>query len=170
MLQKVISTFSHINFPKPTSLVNGYAITYYADGSINQEGIFKDDKLIKAQTNTAYAMTQEEKGNVGACISAAMFLGTLYKEGPKLAESLVKQLGVQEYYTLIAVATRASKRVNNLSGSDLTTTKTQIRINSTIYIETMKIGGTTALALVLLTLQTHHKMCKDAPDRWGWPL
>ena len=120
--------------------------------------------------NTANAMTQEEKGNVGACLSAGMFLSTMYKEKPKLTESLVKQLGVQEYKMLMAAATRAMKRINNLLGSDLTTTKTQIRVNSTIYIETMKIGGTTALALLLVTLQTHHKMCKDAPDRWGWPL
>jgi hypothetical protein len=27
--------------------LNGYAITYYADGSINQEGIFKDDKFVE---------------------------------------------------------------------------------------------------------------------------
>jgi len=32
------------------SQLNGYAVTYYADGSINQEGIFKDDKFLKAQT------------------------------------------------------------------------------------------------------------------------
>ena len=29
--------------------LNGYAITYYADGSINQEGIFKDDKFLYTQ-------------------------------------------------------------------------------------------------------------------------
>ena len=29
--------------------LNGYAITYYANGSINQEGIFKDDKFLYAQ-------------------------------------------------------------------------------------------------------------------------
>ena len=29
--------------------LNGYAITYHADGSINQEGIFKDDKFLYAQ-------------------------------------------------------------------------------------------------------------------------
>ena len=29
--------------------LNGYAITYYADGSINQEGIFKDDVFLYAQ-------------------------------------------------------------------------------------------------------------------------
>ena len=27
--------------------LNGYAITYYADGSIYQEGIFKDDVLVE---------------------------------------------------------------------------------------------------------------------------
>ncbi len=32
------------------SQLNGYAVTYYADGSINQEGIFKDNKFLKAQT------------------------------------------------------------------------------------------------------------------------
>ena len=26
--------------------LNGHAVTYYADGSINQEGIFKDDKFL----------------------------------------------------------------------------------------------------------------------------
>ena len=119
---------------------------------------------------TAHAMTQEEKGNVGACLSAGVFLSTMYNNNPKLTESLVKQLGVQEYKTLMAAATRAMKRIKNLSGSDLTTTRTQIEVNSTIYVETMKIGGTTALALLLVALQTHHKMCKDAPDRWGWPL
>ena len=29
--------------------LNGYAIIYYADGSIDQEGIFKDDKFLYAQ-------------------------------------------------------------------------------------------------------------------------
>ena len=29
--------------------LNGYAITYYADGSINQEGIFKNNKFLYAQ-------------------------------------------------------------------------------------------------------------------------
>ena len=29
--------------------LNGYAITYYADGSINQKGIFKDDKFLSEQ-------------------------------------------------------------------------------------------------------------------------
>ena len=32
------------------SQLNGYAVTYYADGSINKEGIFKDDKFLYAQT------------------------------------------------------------------------------------------------------------------------
>ena len=120
--------------------------------------------------NNAYAMAGEEKGNLGACMSAGIFLGTMYKNQPKLWASVVKQLGVQENKTLMSAATRAMKRINNLSGSDLTTTKTQVQVNTTIYVETMKIGGNTALALILLALQTHHKMCKDAPDRWGWPL
>lgn len=120
--------------------------------------------------NNAYAMAGEEKGNLGACMSAGIFISTMYKNQPKLMETVVKQLGVQEYKTLMASATRAMKRIKNLSGSNLTTTKTQIQVNSTIYVETMKIGGTTALALLLVLLQTHHKMCKDAPDRWGWPL
>jgi len=29
--------------------LNGYAITYYADGSINQEGVFKDDVLVEEE-------------------------------------------------------------------------------------------------------------------------
>ena len=29
--------------------LNGYAITYYANGSINQEGIFKDDVFLYTQ-------------------------------------------------------------------------------------------------------------------------
>ena len=29
--------------------LNGYAITFYADGSINQEGIFKDDVLVEEE-------------------------------------------------------------------------------------------------------------------------
>jgi hypothetical protein len=120
--------------------------------------------------NTAYAMTQEEKGNLGACMSAGIFISTMYKKQPKLMETVVKQLGVQEYKTLMNAAMRAMKRIKNLSGSDLTTTRTQIQVNTKIYIETMKIGGTTALALLLVALQTHHKFCKDAPDRWGWPL
>ena len=36
--------------------LNGYAITYYADGSINQEGIFKDDKFLYAQKKTKSAL------------------------------------------------------------------------------------------------------------------
>lgn len=33
----------------PGDKLNGYAITYYADGSISQEGIFKDDEFLYAQ-------------------------------------------------------------------------------------------------------------------------
>ena len=33
--------------------LNGHAITYYADGSINKEGIFKDDKFLYAQKRSS---------------------------------------------------------------------------------------------------------------------
>lgn len=37
--------------------LNGYAITYYADGSVNQEGLFKDDKFLHAQKKSTVNST-----------------------------------------------------------------------------------------------------------------
>jgi hypothetical protein len=50
-------TYTHANGRKEVGefkndKLNGYAIKYYADGSIDQEGIFKDDKFLYAQTKT----------------------------------------------------------------------------------------------------------------------
>ena len=39
---KWVGTFENDN-------LNGYAITYYADGGINQEGIFKDNEFLYTQ-------------------------------------------------------------------------------------------------------------------------
>ena len=37
--------------------LNGYAITHYADGSINQEGIFKDDKFLYTEKRSKPVIT-----------------------------------------------------------------------------------------------------------------
>ena len=47
--------------------LNGFAIIYYADGSINQEGIFKDDKFLYTQKRTANVST------LPACPSSGYF-------------------------------------------------------------------------------------------------
>ena len=37
--------------------LNGYAVTYYADGSIDQEGIFKNDKLLYTEKRSKPIIT-----------------------------------------------------------------------------------------------------------------
>ena len=60
--------------------LNGYAITYYADGSINQEGIFKDDKFLKAQTKPKASKVFSSVQNEGltALPSKKDFLDAIY--------------------------------------------------------------------------------------------
>ena len=45
MASKEVGTFEN-------DKLNGYAIKYFADGSVNKEGIFKDDEFLYAQTKT----------------------------------------------------------------------------------------------------------------------
>ena len=62
------------------SQLNGYAVTYYADGSINQEGIFKDDKFLKAQTKPKAPKVFSSVQNEGltALPSEKNFLDAIY--------------------------------------------------------------------------------------------
>ena len=54
-------------------VLNGYAITYYADGSINQEGIFKDDKFLYAQNSKYPSCPSDQTKRYHDCFGTYVF-------------------------------------------------------------------------------------------------
>ena len=43
--------------------LNGYAIKYFADGSIDQEGIFKDDEFLYAEESSPNILNKDNQDN-----------------------------------------------------------------------------------------------------------
>ena len=68
--------------------LNGYAITYHADGSINQEGIFKDDKFLYAQkrsSSDSQTATVTCNSNPSLCTVAQLCTKASHYSGGKKA-------------------------------------------------------------------------------------
>ena len=59
--------------------LNGYAITYYADGSINQEGIFKDNKFLYAQKKSKIDKHKEFCEEIGFTPKTESFANCVLK-------------------------------------------------------------------------------------------
>jgi len=105
--------------------LNGYAITYYADDGVNQEGIFKDDKFL-------YAQKKSKVDNFKLSPLKTVFTLLTTQQRKKLQENLkglgFYQASIDGLFGASTLAALIAYNKQNLNGATLTKSENVVKL------------------------------------------